>query len=134
VWFDCRGGQVVVKNPDRATIAKMIALARRLQGHVEGDDGEVYEETGRPPRPARATLFDRLSALTQRWRAPRTLEPVTLHLRVGDRVRDARHREGQIMAIDLKAEHGLGIIRVRFDDGRELALAAAAHGLQRLDS
>jgi hypothetical protein len=57
------------------------------------------------------------------------IEPPRLAFGVGDKVRDIRGRQGTILAIDLKAEHGLGIIRARFDDGSELSYAAIAHDL-----
>lgn len=41
-WFDWSGGNVYTKNPDEPMIEKMISLAQRLNGKVQGDDGEVY--------------------------------------------------------------------------------------------
>ena len=35
-----------------------------------------------------------------------------------------------VVAIDAQANHGMGRIEVRFDDGRELTLSAVAHGLE----
>ena len=43
VWFDFWHGQVIVKNPDELTLAKMRQLARMLQARVQGDDGEFYD-------------------------------------------------------------------------------------------
>jgi hypothetical protein len=34
---------VFTKDPDRATLAKMLRLAGRLGAKVQGDDGEFYE-------------------------------------------------------------------------------------------
>ncbi|WP_035536505.1 hypothetical protein [Paraburkholderia hospita] len=45
-WFDYRVGNIVVKNPDAAILAKMWQLARMLQARVQGDDCEVYGPTG----------------------------------------------------------------------------------------
>jgi hypothetical protein len=42
VWFDYRDGNIVVKNPDEATIVKMQEIARKLGAIVQGDDGEIY--------------------------------------------------------------------------------------------
>ncbi|HEX9997812.1 MAG TPA: hypothetical protein VGB45_11755 [Abditibacterium sp.] len=42
VWLDFRRGNIVVNNPDEATIAKMHLLSRQLNAHVQGDEGEIY--------------------------------------------------------------------------------------------
>ena len=46
-WFDWWEGNVETKNPDPPIIAKMIELAQRLGGCVQGDDGETYLPDGR---------------------------------------------------------------------------------------
>jgi len=38
-WYE---GEVRCKNPDEATVAKLVAIAERLGAHVVGDDGEEY--------------------------------------------------------------------------------------------
>jgi len=43
VWFDWNQGNIFTKNPDQATLAKMIHIAERLNAHVQGDDGEIYD-------------------------------------------------------------------------------------------
>jgi hypothetical protein len=43
VPFSFDRGQVVVKDPDPPTIARLIELAARLDARVQGDDGEFYE-------------------------------------------------------------------------------------------
>jgi hypothetical protein len=57
-WFDWADGCVSTKNPDRAILAKMLQLADKLGGRVQGDDGEEYirpedlfEPTETPRRP-----------------------------------------------------------------------------------
>lgn len=42
-WFDWFEGNVFTSDPDRPTVAKMLALAARLDGIVQGDNGEIYE-------------------------------------------------------------------------------------------
>jgi hypothetical protein len=44
VLFDFRNGRVVVANPDDATIARMVKVARGLDARVQGDEGEFYSE------------------------------------------------------------------------------------------
>jgi hypothetical protein len=46
-WFDWWDGNVQTKNPDPAMIAKLIQLAERLGGRVQGDDGETFLADGR---------------------------------------------------------------------------------------
>lgn len=41
-WFDWNDGQIQTKNPDRAILAKMLAIAEKLGAAVQGDDGEPY--------------------------------------------------------------------------------------------
>lgn len=41
-WFYFCAGNVIVKNPDREIINKMIDIATQLNARVQGDDGEVY--------------------------------------------------------------------------------------------
>ena len=41
-WFDFRGGNIVVKNPDEEIIAKMKLIAADFSARVVGDEGEEY--------------------------------------------------------------------------------------------
>lgn len=129
VWFDFRPGEVVVKHPDQATIDKMLAVARALDARVEGDDGEIYEAPGSPPRPPRMSLAARVRGWLSRLRPVPEAEPVAVPFIVGQRVHFFG-QEGVVVAIDVAANHGLGRIEVRFDDGRVLAFTAVAHGLE----
>jgi hypothetical protein len=47
-WFDCRGGMITVKNPDREILRKMWELAQALSARVQGDEGELYGPSGDP--------------------------------------------------------------------------------------
>ncbi|MGH9824959.1 MAG: glycosyltransferase family A protein [Blastocatellia bacterium] len=42
-------GNVVVNNPDRLTVDKMIRIARRLKAEVQGKNGEIYAKEGSDP-------------------------------------------------------------------------------------
>ncbi|WPV66854.1 MULTISPECIES: hypothetical protein [unclassified Chitinophaga] len=44
VWFDYGMGCIGTKNPNEVTIHKMIRMANVLQGKVQGDDGEIYDD------------------------------------------------------------------------------------------
>ena len=46
-WFDFRCGNIVVKNPDLEILRKMWSLAEALSARVQGDDGELYDASGR---------------------------------------------------------------------------------------
>jgi hypothetical protein len=41
-WFDWFEGNISTKNPDDAMIDKMVSIAKKLDGKVQGDDGEIY--------------------------------------------------------------------------------------------
>jgi hypothetical protein len=38
-------GRIHCKNPDERTVLKAVELARKLNARVQGDDGELYDET-----------------------------------------------------------------------------------------
>ena len=44
-WFDYGFGSITTKYPDDETIGKMIKIANKLNGRIEGDDGEIYDES-----------------------------------------------------------------------------------------
>lgn len=44
-WFNHSFGNISVKNPDEEIIRKMISISEHLGAHVQGDDGEVYDES-----------------------------------------------------------------------------------------
>jgi hypothetical protein len=41
-WLNWSSGNIETKNPDRPLVGKMIEIAGRLEGRVQGDDGELY--------------------------------------------------------------------------------------------
>jgi hypothetical protein len=132
VWFDWRDGCVIVKNPDEPVIAKMISVAERLGARVQGDDGELYPLPEEAPTPPGESLFGRVA----RWLGSILAAPsegvLPAEFTVGDRVQNLQGQVGTVLEVDPSAEHGLGRVRVRFDDGRELSFALVAHGLTRL--
>ena len=133
VWND---GNLDAKNPDERLVRKMVAAAAALSATVQGDDGESYDGAGHPVAPPRPGILSRVVA----WFVDRTsagAEPVaesSLPFKVGDRVRDARGSLGSVTEIDVRAEHGLGRITVKYEDGRTLSWSAVAHGLERADA
>lgn len=44
-WFSWSDGNITTKHPDSATLRKMLQMARAFEAKIQGDDGEVYDET-----------------------------------------------------------------------------------------
>lgn len=42
-WFDWYDGNVFTTDPGKATVDKMLNLATRMAGVVQGDEGELYQ-------------------------------------------------------------------------------------------
>jgi len=130
-------GQIHAKNPYNPLINKMVAIARRLNAEVQGDDGEVYDDDGSAffsdsvvvngPAPG---LIARLRAWIQHRRTSRMLHRRATPLRVGDRVKNLFGDLGTVIFVDKKSHGGMGSVRVRLDDGREQSVAYVASGLQ----
>jgi hypothetical protein len=130
-WVDLEAGNLEVKNPSAALLAKLVSVAKVLHAHVEGEDGESYESSGvvlPPPPPTAAervlSLLSNLKALFAPAEAP---DPA---LGVGARVRDFRGRLGTVTKVNLRAERGLGCIMVQYDSGQSESYSAVAHGLE----
>jgi hypothetical protein len=133
-WLGWTGGNLETKNPDQPLVRKMIAIAAALGAKVQGDDGERYDRPG-PGEPLLSPgLLERAKGLWSRLTArPLTpMDPSQLPFRVGDRVRDVFSQEATITGIDVRAEHGAGVITVRYDDGRVVHSVAFAHGFERI--
>ena len=130
-WLDWSSGEIYAKNPGPALITKMVAIARQFDGTVQGDDGEIYEGEGRPPRQPPLSFSARLARWFARLRPRQALklEHEPLPFGVGDRVRDSWGNEHTVIRIDPRAEHGLGVIGTRRDDGTELGHLMIGHGL-----
>jgi hypothetical protein len=61
VWFGHRRGCVTVKNPDGATLEKMLQIAARFHARVMGDEGEEYSAVAaRSPFPMARPWWKRL--------------------------------------------------------------------------
>jgi hypothetical protein len=132
-WLDWSGGRIYTKNPDAPLIEKMVAIARQLGAIVQGDDGEIYEGAGRPPRHPTRSFGERVVGWVARFRPQRPVRIVhePLGFDVGDKVLDPWGNEHTVLAIAPRAEHGMGVIRTRRKDGTEHAHAMIAHGLKK---
>jgi len=143
VVFWLLDGNLVVKNPDRPTITRMVDLAARLDARVVGDDGEIYardgtwsnpeaETSSQPPDPGRRSF---LRSFLGRSRTAARVAGVRLPgapFRTGDRVRDTWGNPGTVSAIEFVNGGALDIVIVRFDDGHERRLSLMAHGLEKI--
>jgi hypothetical protein len=61
LWY--YNGAISTKDPDTQLVVKMVQLADRLQAHVIGDEGEVYDQTGQPI----ASTIEVTPAKKSRW-------------------------------------------------------------------
>lgn len=132
-WLDWRDGNIYSKNPGEPLIDKMVRIAEALGAQLQGDDGEIYRSGHEAPERAKASFVERARNWVQKVRARAAVNEIVPEYQVGDRVRDAYGKEALVVEIDGKANHGLGRVRVKYDDGRELAMALAASGLSRVE-
>lgn len=134
-WITWDGDNLESTRPDQPMIEKMVMLAEQLGARVVGEQSEVYVRGGAVLPAPSPSVIDRVRAL---WLGLRVSfskpEAPSPGFGVGARVRDFRGRVGTVTRIDLRAEHGLGVIEIRYDDGRSESFAAVAHGLERADA
>lgn len=127
-------GEIRTKNPDEALVRKMVAIAHRLGAQVQGDDGEVYQPGGTAPREQRVvsppSLIERVKNWLSARRNAKQWQAGLPFFRVGSRVRDSIGRRGTVTEVDRYAEHGAGVLSVRFDDGNEARYALIASGVE----
>jgi hypothetical protein len=128
-WLDWRNGNIETKSPDEALIDKMVAIARELGATVQGDDGEIYQSGHEPPRHPQPSVLDHLRYKLRALLPARPLKEIDPPFRVGDRVVDTFHHIATVIEIDPKSNHGLGKVKVRYDDGRETSSMLVAPGL-----
>jgi len=118
--------------PNEAQRAKLAQMATSLNAFVVGDDGEVYGEDGASRGAARESFGQRVRRWLTLWRRRRRpdVQSKLLPFGVGDTVRDPWGNDHTVIAIDPKANHGLGSIRTRRRDGTEHVRAMVAHALE----
>ena len=131
-WLNWSDGQIFTKNPDAPLVDKMVAIAQQFDATVQGDDGEIYDGGSQSPRQPTLSLGERVASwifARLRPQRPLKIEHEPLPFGVGDRVRDTWGNEHTVILIDPEAEHGMGLIRIRRDDGTERGHMMIAHGL-----
>lgn len=135
-WLDWSDGNVYSKNPDKVLLAEMYEIASELNAYVVGDDGEKYGSDGEEyeletmfKAAKRRAWFHNFLMYFNFFRQQPMVE--NLPFKVGDRVKSILPIcPGTVVAIDLMAEHGLGRVSVRHDDGLVRYYSAIAHGLE----
>ena len=96
----------------------MAAIAAALGARLKGEEGETYDEHAQPHTPPPPTRSQAIGA----WWKNLFATPITplneseVPFKVGDRVREifGSQRQGTVTRIDLRAEHGLGSITVKY--------------------
>jgi len=144
-WFAYRDGRIVVKNPDEEIRRKMYSIALKFGANVQGDEGERYDAAGNEARPVDRTpqtsygqepwwkwFLGLFRTGETRGAESKVTQTSAVSFQTGARVKDAFGNHGTVVDVDPTAEHGLGRIRVRFDDGREVVVALNASGLELL--
>lgn len=132
-WLDWSGGNIHTKNSDAALLNKMVAIARELGARVQGDDGEIYRSAEVPPIYPKPSALDRVNNWFRALRPAPPVHEIVSPFQAGDRVLDAFNKEATVIEIAPRSNHGLGKVRVRYDDGREAAFMLAASGLTPID-
>ena len=131
-WIQWSDGLLESKYPDPPLIEKLVSVAAALAATVQGEEGERYLAGGVVHRRKGPGFFARARRWFENATAPEQpgIDPATLPFKVGDRVKDVWGREATITRMDLKADHGMGHIEIRYDNGHALSYAAIAHGLE----
>ena len=47
LWWQPRRSEIYTKDPDKATVQKMIEIAQKIGARVQGDEGEFYDDTSK---------------------------------------------------------------------------------------
>jgi hypothetical protein len=133
--LDWSEGQIYTKNPDETLIDKMVAIASQLNANVQGDDGERYTGGSEPPQEPKVTFSDRIAGWLSRIRPQKqiNIEHEPLSFDVGDKVKDIFGNIHTVIEINPNANHGMGAIRTRRDDGTKHSRALVARGFEPID-
>lgn len=138
IWFDLFEGSIEAKNPDDATIKKMLEIAKVLDAKVTGDDFEEYTEASdksinKTPASNPLRWWDYLGKIftivPARTECTRKINNVTF--KQGDRVRCLLRGKGMILKIEKNDQGGcLDTLTVKFDTGSIQKMALHGSGLE----
>ena len=136
-WLTWNRGNIYTKNPNEHLVDEMVRIAASLNARVQGDDGETYEgsQVVLPPTPPGLVERIRLWWNDRRQTTSADIDLVESPFQVGDRVKDIFGDQcvGTVRRVDVKANRGLGLIVVDYDDGRTGKWLCIGHGLVSLD-
>jgi hypothetical protein len=141
-WVSFFDGAVSSKYPSPEQLVALVRVAQAHGWSVQGDDGEEYGLDGQPIRETPGPrehqgFFKGLIAAFANWRAKRhirsSMKGVVCAFKAGDRVKDSCRTGGVVTKVDPDANHGMGLIKVRYPDGVELRYAFIGNGLERED-
>ena len=136
-WVYFEDGAITVKSPTQEQVTTFARLAKTHGWFVQGDDGETYGEDGAPIRVPAArsgvlsTILGPLRRFLDKRKIQRSMKGVVCPFNIGDRVRTTLRTGGVVIAIDAKAHHGLGSIKVRFPDGSVLGGFFIGHDFRK---
>ena len=136
-WVYFEGGAITVKSPTQEQVTTFARLAKTHGWSVQGDDGETYRDDGTPIRLSAArpgvlsVILGPLRHFLDKRKIQRSMKGVACPFNVGDRVRTTFRTGGVVIAVDAKAHHGLGSIKVRFPDGSELGGFFVGHDFRK---
>ena len=136
-WISFEDGAITVKSTIQEQVVAFVTLARAHGWSVQGDDGETFGTDGvpvlaSPPRPGFFAIALRpLRKFFARRSIRRSMRGVVCPFKVGDLVRTTLRTGGVVIAVDAKANHGLGSIKVRFPDGFVLGCLFVGHDFRK---
>ncbi|MGA9399213.1 MAG: hypothetical protein WBV22_13265 [Anaerolineaceae bacterium] len=134
-WLEWSNGQISTKNPANVLIDKMVDISQKLGARVQGDDGEIYQDSAHHPRVVRISAFKlflyKMQNLSSRFFAQPKLPPPPF--KVGDRVICSSRGLATVKSINRRANHGYGELRVLSDDGKEWTHMLFAHGYSKIE-
>ena len=134
-WLDWNEGNIYSKNPPQSLRIKMHAIANTLNARLIGDDGESYAENGLAIA-EKNRIASCLAAFMRRLKhaVSKKMIPVqSIPFNTGDKVKDIWGNEATVTKVDPYAEHGMGLITIKYPSGQETSISLITPGLTKLD-
>lgn len=122
-WLYFSSGNISVKNPDQEQIVTLVKIAKQNGWRVQGDDDETYSEDGSPipPEVEKPSIFEPIRKFFAEQKARRSIrraqQDIKIPLKVGDKVKSRWRAGGIVIKLDPEAEHGVGMLKVKWPDG-----------------
>jgi len=135
LYFSC--GNISVKNPNQKQIATVVKIAKENGWHVQGDEEEIYSEDGSATAQdvKKPSIFEPVRKYFAERKARRSIrraqQEIKIPLKVGDKVKSRWRTGGIVIKLDPEAEHGLGMIEVKWPDGTILGGFYVLHDFEK---